>query len=280
MGKCGSKGEGKEKVRLEEYVKGIRMEERPKRPTIVAFQSVEDDEIGRVRGRVTVEGNVIKKTQMIGVVVEACKLNEKKIYMDYFRYFDSRKMMGADKSYRENYIDAVVSQISLLNRNIKRFPLQLASNFLITERVYKESFDVYSGSKQMQNAVIKSFISAFKLYNTSYCLPEPLVIEAMNSIFNFWNDYLSQTKILTARDIVLAKGSEAEFLISELSITEVGLTLSLDLLGFYSKPVSDSILFLKKTYKNYMKQVFASLPDRAQLSLSGPLGLIRLKETQ
>ncbi|OMJ94780.1 hypothetical protein SteCoe_1960 [Stentor coeruleus] len=285
MGRCFSKEAELAKISrlsLQEYIANIRRSTAQRRETLVLFQNISNLADQMEVEKAEVIDNIIEKTKFIKIIKEAIDLNSSKIYSDYHRYFDTRKAFRSKNEYLNDYIDTVISQISSLNKNIKRFPYKLSTKYLITESVYEKSLQYYSNSRKIKKVLRKSMIQAFKdREKWSESVKKDQAIDIIEFILDYWQNLLKKKDIENISELIQAKGFESECAMKEFKVNECDIFLGLDDLGFYSKShIDESVEEFQEEYFGYMTRAISKLDLSISCKDFGSFGLLELKEMQ
>lgn len=285
MGKCFSKEAELARISrltLQEYISNIRRSTSQRRTTLVIFQNLSNLAEHVELEKAEVADNIIEKTQFIKIVKEAIDINSSKIYSDYHRYFDTRKAFRSKIEYLYDYIDTIISQISSLNKNIKRFPYKLSTKYLITESVYAKSLQYYSNSRKIKKVLRKSMIQAFKdREKWSESVKKDQAINIIEFMLDYWEKLFRKKDIENISELIQAKSFEGECIMREFKVNECDAFLGLDDLGFYSKSqIDESVEEFHEEYFGYMKRAVSKLDPGISCNDFGSFGLLGLKEMQ
>ena len=142
MGKCLAKESSLvvERIPIEEYINYLQKRKSIPRSTVATLDDINKISEAHKVSKATIANNLIEISELLNILAEACDENSIKIYADYFRYSESRKLCYGNDLYK----DAVTSQISLLNKNLKRLPHKFTSKYLITQSIYEKSLNYYA----------------------------------------------------------------------------------------------------------------------------------------
>ena len=159
MGKCLSINPSQkyDRIALDDYIQNLKQAKSVRRSTIILFQEISNLADMKLVTRAKIKDNKVKKSQLKEMIKEASEINSMKIYSDYYRYTDSRKSAVSTAHSTE----IIRIQISLLDKNLKRFPYIFASKYLITQSVYDSSIFYYWDDPSIFNTIISSLVQAF-----------------------------------------------------------------------------------------------------------------------
>ncbi|OMJ82208.1 hypothetical protein SteCoe_17169 [Stentor coeruleus] len=285
MGKCLSKEAKLAKISrltLQEYIENIKRATSQRRMTLVLFQNLSNlvDHVEMEKAEVV--DNIIEQKQFIKIIKETVDINSSKIYSEYHRYFNARKAFRSNTEYLKDYIDTIISQVSSLNINIKRFPYKLSTKYLITESVYAKSLQYYSSSRKINKVLRKSMIQAFKNREKwSESVQKDQAIDIIKFMLEYWKKLFRKNDIENFSELIQAKGFEGECIMMEFKVNECDAFLGLDDLGFYSKThIDESVEEFQKVYFGYMNRAVSKLDTSINCKDFGSFGLLKLKEMQ
>jgi hypothetical protein len=273
MGKCLTKYQNKseDKVGLEEYIEKIKKRNDIQRPTIKSFQLVSTSSNFYTVSKAEVKDDLIVKSQLIELVQEAISLNASKIYSDYSVYSEARKVDSDPNKYKKS----VISQISLLKKNLKKFPHQFSSKYLITQSIYQNSLDHYKKNKSVRKAVDRSMFKAFKNEQNWDCVPGvDKILEVLEKVFGFWDQYLNTFQIRDLDDVIVAKAKEGDFLIPDM-IDEIDLNIGLFQSRFYDN-LNSNFQKPRVKYLKYMQILSEKASLTEEIIYFGAISLINL----
>ena len=159
MGKCLSINPSQkyDRIALDDYIQNLKKAKSVRRSTIILFQEISNLADMKLVTRAKIKDNKVKKSQLKEMIKEASEINSMKIYSDYYRYTDSRKSAVSTAQSTE----IIRIQISLLDKNLKRFPYIFASKYLITQSVYDSSIFYYRDDPSIFNTIISTLVQAF-----------------------------------------------------------------------------------------------------------------------
>lgn len=275
MGKCLVKQQSsEEKKSLENYIKGLTLIRSARRSTIMAFQQINKIAELQPITRSTIENNIIKKSELLDLVIEACEINSEKIHSDYYRYYDTRKTLAMNNFYKE----ILIAQVSLLNKNLRKFPHVFANKYQITESVYQRSILQYFESEDLKKTLRKGMMQAFRVRECwGDRMGKDMVFKCLDEILLFWEE--KSKKISVVNDIIAVKGMEGDLFLESLKFNEIDIIFSLEDLGFYRSDIDEFDEF-KAKYADLMQKACQNLSLPEPLTEFGALGLVFLKQFQ
>ena len=276
MGKCFAKSQNGtyDKISLEDYIKFMRQSKVKRRDTIIAFQELSRLQTITPITRATIKHNLIKRSELVELILESCQTHREKIYSDYYRYYDSRKALAENSLFK----DIIISQISLLNKNLKKFPSNFATKYQITQSVYLKSITHYLEKESVRKSLRDGMMSAFNECNKwGDGVEKEMIPDFIEDALDFWKENIE--KVSDTQGLIMYKGKEGDLFMPRNKISELDMVLALDRFKFYSEE-NEEFRELREKYGKVMQSLAEKIGITCNCRGFGAIGLLELTELQ